>query len=114
MLKSTLRKIRNLIIEYFDGDQITVNTNKNIMSMEVIDDSERMVSVKIDTCEDTVSIGVSHKVIEEMVEIYFIKIDGNSIEFHPISDDIELPNDLVDLIVDEINFPLYPNTCLER
>lgn len=110
MLKSTLRKIENIVIDHFNGDQITIVTDENLVSMTIINDSEkdRIISVKIDTCEDTVSISVSHKIIESEIEIYFTKIGPNSVEFHPISDEIDLPDDLVDLIYDEINFPLYP------
>lgn len=102
MLKSTLRKIENVIIDYFDGDQITISTNENLVSMEIISDSEkgRIITTEIDTNNtNEVSITNSFKLNGELITIYYIKIVDTDLKaFDPITQEILLP-DIANIII---------------
>lgn len=109
MFKQTLRKIENVIIDYFDGDQITISTNENLVSMEIISDSEKdkIINVRIDTHANSVFIGVTHKVIDTPINIYTVKIVDTAVEkFDPITPEIMLPNlvgDITSIIRDMLD-----------
>ena len=102
MLKETLRKIEYSIIEYFDGDQITISTNENLVSMEIISDSEkdRNITAEIDIDTNEVSISNTFEINGKYITIYDLKIVDGVIEtFDPITPEMLLP-DITNIIRD--------------
>ena len=104
MFKTTLRKIENVIIDYFDGDQITISTNENLVSIEIISDSEkgRIITTEINIDTNEVSITNSFELNGNLITIYYIKIVDNEIKaFDPITPEILLP-DITNIIANII------------